>query len=137
MIKLKSPYNGKGSILEADTVLSLPADVEKNMVVSGNAEYYKPEASVENSKAENPYAEKNAKEMEDIVQGINDVEELEALLAYEEQNKKRKTVIEAINERMAELGKEGKEGGKQPEGNEDPEGGKGSEETSNQNLNQE
>lgn len=50
-----------------------------------------------------PYAEKNAKEMAELIAGIEDIEELKKLLDYEQQNKKRKTVLEAISVRAEEL----------------------------------
>lgn len=105
MIKLKSAYNGKGGILEAGTVLNLSAEVEKNMVDNGIAEYYtsvsaEPPATGSDS---DPYIDKTAEEMKAIAESITDIKELEALHEYEQKNKNRKTVIAAITEKLAAL----------------------------------
>ena len=42
MIKLKGPFNYKGSLLEAGTVMVLDADLEKVMIENDAAEAYEP-----------------------------------------------------------------------------------------------
>ncbi|MGE5631714.1 MAG: hypothetical protein ACM3TR_11530 [Caulobacteraceae bacterium] len=105
MIKLKSPYNGKGGILEVGTVLNLSTEVEKNMVDNGIAEYFTsvPAEPPVNGSNPNPYADKNAEEMKAIIDAIDDVKELEMLLDYEQKNKDRKIVVAAITEKITSL----------------------------------
>lgn len=110
MIKLTKPYNGKGILLEVGTVITLPKEVEKVMVENGNAEYYLKNSEISNeSSSDDPYAMKNAKDMAEIVITVENINELQELLHYEQQNKNRKTVINAINERIVELSEEGME----------------------------
>ncbi|HWQ29877.1 MAG TPA: hypothetical protein VN549_02715 [Negativicutes bacterium] len=63
MIILKSPYNGKGGIVEAGTLLALPPAVEKNLVDDGNAEYCKPDAAAKSLDNKKPLHELTKAEM--------------------------------------------------------------------------
>lgn len=102
MIKLKSPLNYKGTIIDTGAIVGfLPPEMQEKLIENGVAESVNPEEE----KPQDPYVNKTAAELITIIEAAESGEVLKAILKSETAGKNRKTVLEAIEEKAKVLAK--------------------------------